>query len=256
MKAFILAALPLMCSVVLGAETRSVKVSARSEIKVPPDEVLLDLAVYTRDKALVTAKRENDKIAAAVLALASKHSIPATDVKVTDLDVSPDYGPYGRKQATPIAYDFTRSIQVRLTKFATVEPFLSDAFNAGLSHVTQLHFRVSNQRQCQFDARKLAVTYAREKAEHLAGLMGMKLGLPIRIEEDVEENRDAVGFAGIALGLNAPEEQNSAPPSGKSQFAFASLQQNEDHKTPDELLAPGQITITAQVTVEFEMSPE
>ncbi len=62
--------------------------------------------------------------------------------------------------------------------------------------MNRLHFRVSNQREHQFAARKQAVTYAREKAEHLTELTGMQLGSPIRIEEDVEHNWDAGGFGG------------------------------------------------------------
>ena len=39
-----------------------------------------------------------------------------------------------------------------------------------LAILNGLHFRVGNQRKHQFEARKLAVTYAREKAEHLTEL--------------------------------------------------------------------------------------
>ncbi|MCA9233449.1 MAG: SIMPL domain-containing protein [Planctomycetales bacterium] len=53
----------------------------------------------------------------------------------------------------------------------------SAAFDAGLSHVTGLQFRVSNQRHHQFEARKLAIAHAKEKAEHLAKLIGTPRGL-------------------------------------------------------------------------------
>jgi uncharacterized protein YggE len=183
----------LLCSgtVAEAAEERSIRVTAKSEIKVEPDEVILQLAVRTRDEELLNARHDNDRITSAVLALGPAHAIHAVDVKVTDMDVTPDYGRFGstaNRQPTPIAYDFSRTIQVRLTDFEKIQPFLSAAFDAGLSNVDRLHFRVSNQREFQFEARKLAVTYAREKAEHLTQLTGMKLGLPIRIEEEVEHN--------------------------------------------------------------------
>jgi uncharacterized protein YggE len=124
----------IACSTIgYAEEQRSIKVTAKSEIKVAPDEVVLQLAVHTRDKNLLTAKRDNDKIAAAVISLATTHGIPAADVKVTDLDVSPDYGDYGRKQSTPVAYDFNRSIEVRVVEFKKIEPFLS-------AHPTKAYF--------------------------------------------------------------------------------------------------------------------
>ena len=44
-----------------------IAVSAHSEVKVPPDEVLLQLSVYTENLDLLTAKAENDRITRAVL---------------------------------------------------------------------------------------------------------------------------------------------------------------------------------------------
>lgn len=253
----------IACSTIgFAEEPRSIKVSAKSEIKVVPDEVVLALAVHARDESLLTAKRNNDKIANAVITLALNHGISATDVKVTDLDVSPDYGDYGRRQTKPVAYDFSRSIEVRLTDFDKIEPFLAEAFAFGLSHVARLQFRVSNQREHQFEARKLAVTYAKEKAEHLTELTGMKLGSPIRIEVDVEDNNDAGGFGG-SIGAIRPQgragdiaiRKPGLQKLGfqKPGFTFVALQQAADDEA-DVLTAPGQIEITSEVTIEFEIS--
>ena len=253
MRLFLALVVMFYSTVVFAEEMRSIKVTAKSEIKVAPDEVVLQLAVHTRHLQLLTAKRENDKIAAAVLSLTKTHAIPAADVMVTDLDVSPDYGSYGRRKPVLIAYDFTRSIEVRLTDFKKIEPFLSDAFDTGLSHVTSLQYRVSNQRQHQFNARKLAVTYAKEKAEHLTRLTGMKLGSPIRIEEDVEENWNAGGFGGGGIGAIRLEKKADGIASTKPQFTLVSFQKAAEDKT-DALFAPGQIIIEANVTIEFEMS--
>lgn len=249
----------MLFSAVLFAEERtSIKVSAMSEIKVQPDEVVLQLAVHTRDKQLLTAKRDNDKIAAAVLALATTHSIPAVDVMVTDLEASPDFSEYGRRQPNPSAYDFTRRIEVRLTDFKKIEPFLTDAFDAGLSSVNQLQFRVSNQRQHQFEARKQAVTFAKEKASHLTDLTGMKLGAPLHIEEDVEHNWNAGGYGGLGgfggrtSSVTPPKTLNNLA-SNSEKRKFVSFQQLKEQES-DALIAPGQIIITARVTIEFEMT--
>jgi uncharacterized protein YggE len=258
MRSLALISLVVLSQAVQAAEYRSIRVSAQSEVKVAPDEVLLQLAVHTRDEQLLTAKRDNDEIAAAVLALAPKHSVPASDVKITDLDVSPDYGSYGSRSPTPIAYDFTRSIEVRLTDFGKLEPLLSDAFEAGLSHVTGLHFRVSNQREHQFAARKLAVTYAREKAEHLTQLTGMKLGLPIRMEQDIQYNWDTGGFGGFGglAEVDLPEQENGKAETMQPRGGFVLFQPVPTEENPNALTVPGQIMITADVTIEFEMFPE
>ncbi len=264
MKPLIIALLCSVCSLASAQMTRSIKVTAKSEIVVDPDEVVLGLEIRTSNKDLLVAKRDNDKITAAVLALVPKHSIPAENVEVARLDVSPYYGDYRNRQMKPVAYLFSRSIQIRLTEFTKIEPLLDEAFDAGLSGVSGLHFRVSNQRQHQFDARRLAVNYAREKAEHLTELTGMKLGLPIRIEEGVEHNPDAGGFGGFGgggLGANLQKREPAKQVAADERpFAFAAHQvtqpSNGNQAAESALFAPRRIVIDAHVTVEFSMSPK
>lgn len=252
MKLLIILLLTSFCSPAIAEDLRSIKVTAMSEVKVAPDEVILQLDVNTRDVELMSAKEANDKIAAAIFALSPKYSIPENDVKLIGLDVSPDYGKFSRKLNAAAAYDYTRSIEVRLTDFGKIEPFLADAFAAGLSQVSGLQFRVSNQRHHQFEARKLAVTYAREKADHLTELTGMTLGMPIRIEEDVEYNWEASGFGG-AIGELESRDKAGEIVSKQPSLTFVSFQK-EPEKNLEVLSAPGQIIISAQVTIEYEMS--
>lgn len=255
MRFHIATAFLLCCSTILAAENRSITVTAKSEIKVAPDEVLLNLAVSTRDKHLSIAKRNNDEITAAILPLAKKYSIAAPDLKITDLEIHPDYGEYGNRSATPLGFTFVRSIQIRMTEFQNIEPYLSDAINLGLTGVTSLQFRLSNQREHQFKARKLAMTYAREKAEHLTELTNMKLGSPLRIEEDVEHNWNAGGFGGsMVLHKNRPKKAIDKMGTQNQELMFVTLQKENKNKIAKLLLAPGLIKISAEVMVEFEMS--
>ena len=89
MRSLITVLLVITCATMQAAEKRSIKVTAKSEIKVAPDEVFLDLRVRTRDKELLKAKRENDKIASTIMAFTPTYLISSEDVKVTGLTVSP-----------------------------------------------------------------------------------------------------------------------------------------------------------------------
>lgn len=250
----------LSCSIVEAAEQPSITVSAKSEIQVVPDEVVLYLSAHTRDKHLSIAKRDNDEITTAVMQVFPRYMIPAEDVKLTDLKVDPDYGQYDNRSETPLAYEFVRSIRVRLTNFKYIEPLISDVIEAGLNDVSRLHFRVSNQRKYQFEARKLAMTYAREKAVHLTELTNMKLGSPLRIEEGIESNWNAVGFGGAMVKMEQlqpqPDQKPAQPVEPKLMLVKLQKEKGKDEKTLQILSSPGQITISAEVTVEFAMSPE
>ncbi len=249
-------------------ETRSIKVSARSEIKVVPDEVVLDLAVHHRHADLLLGKRNNDDVVAAVLELAKQYKIPAKDVQLSSLWVDADYGSrYGsRSERTtkPIAYDIVRGIEVKLVDFSKIESFLYDAFKAGMNDVRGIEFRISSQREYQFKARKLAVTFAREKAEHLTELTGMKLGMPIHIDEGVEWTRGGSAFGGFGGSSfearhEAPSESDESPsrPNRVDQrrdVVLTAFQGEENKPVHKSFSAPGQIIVSATVTIEFEIS--
>tara|TARA_R110002124_G_scaffold97951_1_gene243204 strand:- start:52 stop:834 length:783 start_codon:yes stop_codon:yes gene_type:complete len=260
MRGFITVLLLSGCSMAGAAEQPSIEVSAMSEIQVVPDEVILYLAAHTRDKHLSIAKRDNDEVTTAVMEVFPRYQIPDEDIKITDLDLTPDYGQFNSRSETPIAYDFVRSMRIRLTNFDHIEPLLSDVVQAGLNDVKRIHFRVSNQRKYQFEARKLAMTYAREKAVHLTELTNMKLGSPLRIEEGIESNWDAGGFGGTMVRMEADrpqgDQQQIQPEKTKLMLVALQKDKTKDEKSARILAAPGQITISAQVTVKFAMSPE
>ena len=209
------------------------------------------------------AKKANDELALKVFAIAKKHGLLSSDVSVFDMDVSPVYKKNTSEDEgqlkTPIAFRYLRSMQVRLVNFETIEPFLVDCYKVGLEDLSGLSFRLSNQRDHQFRARELAVTYCKEKADHLTELTGMKVGRPISIQESVERNWEAGGFGGGGVfGASAMNGKESAPDkplrfyeAGK--YVYVSVNSLDDIQDLD-LVAPGMIEINAKVTVIYEMS--
>lgn len=241
------------CLSLFAEEQRFITVTAAGEVHVTPDEVVLELDVRTREKKLLEAKRKNDAVSHSLLKLLSDHQIPRASIKLDDLDVSPYFGEYGERQETPVAYDYSRSILVRLTEFDKIEPLLSDAFDAGITHVSRMQFRVSSQRKHQFEARRLAVANAREKAEHLTELAGMKLGTALQIEEHIEYNEAAADFFATAGVGDAPRPvAKSVIPNRGSEYTFV-VQHGDVNAESSQLNTPGQIAISAEVKIKFEM---
>ncbi len=257
--------------------TRTIMISARSEVMVEPDEVVIRARVTTHDKDIYNAKSVNDKIAQRVLTVARSHGLPDKDVMITDMDVSPVHDRYREF----IHYEFERSLEFTLTDFTEIEPLLSDLIEAGVTRIDRVHFRVADQRKHQIEARRLAVEYAKVKASHLAELNDQRLGLAIHIREDVENNWNAGGAFGFGGGAGAsltPDLGNrlvqsrgqsveSRPPGTHavgSRFHLAAWYQAEPeeknnkkatspNKKNTKLLAPGQIEINATVTIQFEL---
>lgn len=255
MKSFVFVLCCVWCSVLVAEEQRTITVTAAGEVKVTPDVVLLGLDVRTREASLLEAKRGNDAVSRSLLKLLGDHSVPRSSIKVDDLDVSPYYGEFGERQETPVSYNYKRAISVRLTDFDKIEPILSDAFDAGLTNVSRMQFRVSSQRKHQFEARRLAVAHAKEKAGHLTELAGMKLGAALQIEEHVEYNEAAADFFMSAASHDVNRSvAERVSPNERAEYTLV-VQRDDTNAEPLGLNTPGQVSISAEVKIKFEMSP-
>ena len=73
------------------AAVRSVNVSGSAEIKVVPDEILLNVGVETRDIELAPAKRRNDERVAAALAFLARNGVPSKDVQTDFISIEPQF---------------------------------------------------------------------------------------------------------------------------------------------------------------------
>ncbi|MBN2024786.1 MAG: SIMPL domain-containing protein [Pirellulales bacterium] len=244
----------LQSALVAREPVRSVRVSAKAEIAVVPDEVLLTFSIDTENKDLLRAKAENDKLTRAVLALGPKHGLPAEQLTMTGLDMGPRYE---RRRADQepvfVGYEVSRSIEVSIRDFTKLEPVLADALAAGVTNVGDLLFRTRKHHEYQVEAREKAVGYAREKARHLAELNGLALGEALEIVEDVEGDEHTWGMGGMGGGMA------EARPAGPARFRLVA-DEREAKGVPatasgEALLAPGTITIRSTVTITYEMHP-
>jgi hypothetical protein len=80
------------------------------------------------------------------------------------------------------------------------------------------------------------------------------------MEQDIQYNWEAGGggFGGFGMqaGVDLPEEANDKLETMQPDGRFVLFQREQPEETPDPLAAPGQIMITADVTIEFKMFPE
>jgi uncharacterized protein YggE len=189
-------AVALLLALALGAWTqdapaasqapRTVTVTGEAEVRVVPDEVVLTLGVETWDKNLGRAKEQNDRIVAAVLALAGDHGVPAEHVQTDYVSIDPRYKNGYYEERDFIGYFVRKNVVVTLRDLSAFEPLLSDALEAGVNYVHGVEFRTTELRQHRDEARALAIEAAREKAVALAGVLDQDVGRPLAIQEQLQ----------------------------------------------------------------------
>ncbi len=217
---------------------RTIRVNGDAEVKVIPDEVTLTLGVETWDRQMSVARSANDVIVKRVLALCTAQGIDPKYVQTDYINVEPRYR-YESERTEFIGYFVRKNIVITLRDLDKFEEFYAAALDAGVTHVHNIDFHTTELRKYRDQARQLALEAARQKAEAMAGTLGQSLGAPLAIQEVQNNWWGWYGsWWGYGRGASAMQNvvQNSAQPAA----------------SPAEgTLSPGQISVTASVTVEF-----
>ncbi|MFC5270192.1 SIMPL domain-containing protein [Adhaeribacter terreus] len=161
-----------------------VSVSGTGEVKVQPDEIMLNLAVDVRGKTLEEARKQNDEKVASILNYLKKYGVEAKHVQTAFMNVHPIYnsGEYG--QTNPDFYSAQKTVSVLVKKVDKFDELLSGIYKAGANRVDGIEFRSSQLQKHRDEARKLAVQAAKEKAVLLTSQLGAKVGRVYAISEN------------------------------------------------------------------------
>jgi uncharacterized protein YggE len=117
-----------------------------------------------------------------------------------------------------------------LREIPRFDALLSDFLKAGVTRVTNVEFRDSQIRKHRDEARLLAIKAAQEKARLLAGQIGQSIGPAYSITETTSD------YTPRAMTQNV-----------------SSVGGTVSDRESDSAIAPGLISITAQVSVSFRL---
>jgi uncharacterized protein YggE len=220
-------------------EPRLITTTGEAEVLVIPDEVVLTLGVETSNRQLSLAKRENDEIVAKVLAAAQARGVAAKYLQTDHISIEPRYRD-SYEQRDFVGYFVRKTIVITLKDISAFDAVLTDALEAGAAYVHGIQFRTTELRKHRDKARVLAIRAAHEKAVALAQELGQEVGQPHDIREDQSGwwswYNSWWGSRASTLTQNVIQEGGGAAP-----------------VATEGTLAPGQISVTARVTVIFEL---
>jgi uncharacterized protein YggE len=208
-----------------------ITVTGQAEVMVVPDEVIYSLRAVTMEKDLPTAQSKNDQIVKALLALARQYQIPPTQVQTGYISVSQRFTDEEVTKKPPVFLGYTvlKSVSIVLKDVSKAEALLADIIKSGVSSIDGVYFRTSQMRKYKDQVRAMAIKAAQEKAIALTKEVGQSIGKAFTITEDEP-----------SYGVNQLSNFSIVTKSGSS-------------SDESDTLAIGQISITARVTVSFEL---
>lgn len=224
--------------------TRRITVTGSATINVSPDEVVIAFGVETRAPDLPAAMKANDERVARVIENAKNLGIESRQVQTDYINVSPHYksSMYETEGVEPDYYQCRKTIVITLRDITKFETLLSTSVEAGANHIHSVDFGTTQPRKFRDEARAMAIKAAKEKAVDLGKQMDQSIGAPIPIEEDQGNSWQSYSswWGRRSLGY----------------LSNYSVTLDESPRIEDmNATAPGQISVSASVTVVFELKP-
>jgi len=165
-------------------EMRTITVSGDGEITVDADRLSFYARIETRDKDLDQAKEVNDEKLGKAEEIFKLFSIPANQVEISGYRVYPKYKSADRDDPTEIeSFYISRRIIVKLENINDYQPLVDALIAAGIYDFLGLEYSLSNSAEMHAKARENALKKAKQKAEQMAAVYGMKLGKVVSIGE-------------------------------------------------------------------------
>ena len=215
---------------------RTVSTTGDAVVNVVPDEVVLGLGVETFAPKLEDAKKLNDERATKLVKVIKDAGVEERHIQTATLQLEIRYRS-GRPSEGIDGYYARRSYSITLKQPKKLEALLDAALTSGANQILGIDYRSAQLRTHRDKARQMAIKAAKEKAMALAAELDCSVGAPRTISE---------GYAGgyvpwgrfNQMAQNSMQEVGGAVPEGAEATPF------------------GQIGITAQVSVTFDLSPK
>ncbi len=216
------------------AEPRSITTTGEAEVRVAPDQVVITLGVQTDFGNLDYSKEMNDTAVGKIVTAAKASGVTDSQIQTEYISIRPPNSYYSSGNL----YRVQRTVTVTLNDLSKFEKLLTDVVQGGYTTLFSVDFRLTDLRKYRDQARSMAINAAKEKAQALAGELDQTVGRPLSVQEQYSRSYSWYGFG---WGYTSSGSQNVSTNSGTTTQAEGSV------------TAPRQISVTASVTVKFEL---
>jgi hypothetical protein len=211
----------------------SISVTGNGEASGPPDIAFIDLGADFSGGDLGEAVADANNVMTSLTSALGDLGIAPEDIQTTSYNVWQDQRYDSDGQPTgQIIYHVNTQLRVKVRDLTKVSDVIDVSLTEGVNQINGLSFGIDDTVALESEARTDAVADARARAEELAAALGVTVGKPISVSE---------GFVGSPIPY--PVERAAADAAGGFGGGAAPA------------ISQGQLTITSQVYVTFELLP-
>lgn len=210
---------------VQNAPQHVITVQGAESVKIVPDMAEIRFGVNTQADDAKTCQEKNSEDLNRVVQFLKASGIPDPSIQTSNYGMNPIYS-YTSGQ-TVIGYEMRTNIIVSDIAIDQAETLLGECVDQGINNIDSVSYLSSQYESCYQEALSKAVATARQKAQVLAEASGCTLGAVIHVEE------------------------YSSSQAAKYQNSFTARSASPEAAMGDMIIEPGQLSIQAQVAVEF-----
>lgn len=211
---------------------RLISTTGNATVYVVPDVTVVTFGIENFEKDLGHAIAQNREAAANLVKAIKALGIDDKNINTDILEVQVEYAYNNGRNEGANGYRVRRSYSVKLTDAKLLERLVETGLDHGANQLQGIDFQASDISKARNDARRQAMSAARDKAVLMAGELGAKVGQPLNISEAGE---------GYAVPMRG----------GRGMMAMAKMA--DASGGPGETLPLGQMSVQANVNVVFEL---
>lgn len=210
---------------VQSAQQNTITVNSSEAVKVTPDIAQICFGVSTQTEDAKSCQEKNSEDLGRVIQFLKDSGIPDESLQTSSYGMNPVYD-YSSGR-TPVAYEMHTTITVSDVAIDRAGELLGACVQQGINNIESVSYLSSQYEDYYREALAKAVESARQKALILAQAGSCTLGKVIRVEEQ------------------------SSSLTGRYDGSFTARSFSNGIMGADMVMEPGQVSIEAQVVVEF-----
>jgi len=209
---------------VLQNPVPQINVNGEGKIMVAPDQADIVVGVTNVGPDAATVKKANDTAIDAILKFLKGQKLQAADYQTQRVNLNRNYDSDKKKYS----YIASQTIVIHLKDLTKYDALMMGVTDAGANEIQGVTFKTTKQAHYESEARVKAVADARKKADDYAGALNQKVGKAITVTDNTQTFFPQTMFK-----------------MGRGDYA--------GDAAPQETLAIGEITITANVNIAYHL---
>jgi uncharacterized protein len=160
-------------------------VAGESKISTIPDQAEVNMGITVNEGTVKAAQDKANSVINAINEQLGTLGVDKKDIKTENYSLYPIYDYQTGAGQNITGYTVNANLKVTMTDFAKLNQAIDLATGAGANQIGGISFTLSDEKKAETEeqARKEAIDNAKEKAEKLASLAGMRLGKIVNVAE-------------------------------------------------------------------------